>query len=72
MTRKRYQAEEIIRHAGLEPWPKVSPNLRSTRETELAEQFPMHVVCKWIGNSQPVAAATAYSSPTSTATRAAQ
>jgi hypothetical protein len=30
--------------------------MRSTRETELAEQFPIHVVCKWIGNSQPVAA----------------
>jgi len=30
--------------------------MRSTRETELAETFPMHVVCKWIGNSQPIAA----------------
>jgi hypothetical protein len=30
--------------------------MRSTRETELAEEFPMHVVCKWMGNSQPVAA----------------
>jgi hypothetical protein len=26
-----------------------------TRETELAERFPVHVVCEWIGNSQPVA-----------------
>ena len=31
-------------------------NLRSTRETELADAFPMHVVCQWIGNSQPFAA----------------
>ena len=31
-------------------------NLRSTRETELAEEHPIHVVCKWLGNSQPVAA----------------
>ena len=46
-----------IRRAGLEPWPKVFRNLRSTRETELAESFPMHVVCKWMGNSQRVAAA---------------
>ncbi len=37
-------------------WPKLWQNLRSTRETELAEQFPMHVVCAWIGNSQLVAA----------------
>ncbi|MCH8164054.1 MAG: site-specific integrase [Planctomycetes bacterium] len=52
----RTQLHRIIRKAGLEPWPKVFQNLRSTRETELAEQFPIHVVCKWIGNSQPVAA----------------
>ena len=37
-------------------WPKLFQNLRSTRETELAEDFPMHVVCQWIGNSQPIAA----------------
>ena len=37
--------EKIIRRAGLEPWPKLFQNLRSTRETELAETFPIHVVC---------------------------
>jgi hypothetical protein len=26
-------------------------NLRASRETELAAQHPIHVVCKWIGNS---------------------
>jgi hypothetical protein len=31
-------------------------NLRSTRETELADEFPLQAVCAWIGNSQPVAA----------------
>jgi hypothetical protein len=36
--------------------PKLFQNLRSTRETKLAEDFPMHVVCQWIGNSQPIAA----------------
>ena len=50
------QLQRIIRKAGLKPWPKLFQNLRSTRETELAEHFPMHVVCEWIGNSQPVAA----------------
>ena len=52
----RTQLQRIIRRADLEPWPKLFQNLRSTRETELAEEYPMHVVCKWIGNSQPVAA----------------
>ncbi|MCE9591915.1 MAG: site-specific integrase [Planctomycetes bacterium] len=52
----RTHLQRIIRRAGLEPWPKLFQNLRSTRETELAEKFPMHVVCKWIGNSQAIAA----------------
>jgi integrase len=46
----------IIRGAGLKPWPKLFHNLRATRETELAAEFPMHVVCDWIGNSPKVAA----------------
>lgn len=51
----RTQFERIIRKAGLEPWPKPWHNLRSTRQTELAEQYPIHVVCAWIGNSRAVA-----------------
>ncbi len=51
----RTQFRKIIRRAGLEPWPKVWQNLRSSRQTELAEHFPQHVVCQWIGNSEPVA-----------------
>jgi hypothetical protein len=42
--------------AGLQPWPRLWQNLRSSRETELSQQFPLHVVCQWIGSSQPVAA----------------
>ncbi len=30
-------------------------DLRSTRQTELEETFPSHVVCQWIGNSPKVA-----------------
>lgn len=51
----RTQLERIIAKAGLQPWPKLFQNLRSTRETELAESFPLHVVCQWIGNSQTIA-----------------
>ena len=54
-TNLRTQFQKIIRRAGVEPWPKLWQNLRSTRETELAESFPMHVVCTWIGNSEAVA-----------------
>jgi integrase len=48
-------AHYIVR-AGFKPWPKLFQNMRSTRETELAQDFPMHVVCKWIGNSEAIAA----------------
>ena len=51
----RTQLHRIIRKAGLEPWVKPFQNLRSTRQTELAGQYPSHVVCRWLGNSQPVA-----------------
>ncbi len=51
----RTQLLRIIKRAGCQPWPKLFNNLRSTRQTELAEQFPSHVVCAWIGNSEEVA-----------------
>ncbi len=52
----RQHLGRIIRKAGLKPWPKLFINCRASRETELAERFPMHVVCAWIGNSERVAA----------------
>ena len=51
----RTRLENIILRAGLSPWPKLTHNLRATRETELAATFPEHVVCEWIGNSSRVA-----------------
>ena len=47
----------IIRRAGLEPWPKLFQNLRSTRETELFKMTGGNVkaVCRWIGNTPEVA-----------------
>lgn len=45
----------IIRRAGLTPWPKVFHNLRASRETELAAEYPLHVACAWIGNSAAIA-----------------
>ncbi len=51
----RTRLERIIRRSGLTPWPKLFQNLRSTCQTELAERFPAHAVCQWIGNSQAVA-----------------
>ena len=38
--------EKIIVKAKVEPWKKPFQNLRSSRETQLAEQYPVHVVVK--------------------------
>ena len=51
----RTQLQRIIERAGLEPWPKLWQNLRSTRETELTGQYPIHVITSWIGNTEKVA-----------------
>lgn len=40
---------------GIKPWPKLFVNLRSSRETELVDNFPLHVVTKWIGHTPDVA-----------------
>lgn len=52
----RTQLKRIVERAGLKAWPKLWQNCRSTRETELAEVYPVHVVCSWIGNTAAVAA----------------
>jgi integrase len=47
----------ILRRAGVKPWPLLYQNLRASRETELAESFPIHVVAEWLGNSPKTALA---------------
>lgn len=47
--------ERIIKRAEVTPWPKLFHNLKSTRQSELTERFPSHVVCAWLGNSRAVA-----------------
>ncbi len=46
---------KIIRRAGVEVWPKPFQNCRSSRQTELEQQFPTYVVCAWPGNTPTVA-----------------
>ena len=47
--------KKIIWRAGVEVWPKPFQNLRSGRQTELAQEFPTYVGCKWLGNTPIVA-----------------
>lgn len=51
----RTMFKKILKRAGLSPWPKLWQNLRSSRQTELEDQFPTHVVCKWLGNTPKIA-----------------
>jgi integrase len=51
----RTQLLRILEDASLPAWPRPFHNLRASRETELANEFPIHVVCEWIGNSEEVA-----------------
>ena len=54
-TNLRNGLQRIVKRAELKPWPKLFQNLRSTRETELAEEFPIHVICAWIENTEAIA-----------------
>lgn len=45
----------LVKRAGLDSWPRPFHNLRASRQTELEESFPSHVVCAWLGNSTVIA-----------------
>ena len=51
----RTQLVRYITAAGLTPWPKPWQNMRSTRATELADNFPSHVCAAWLGHTEAVA-----------------
>lgn len=52
----RTRLQRIIGRAGLKPWPNLFHSLRKTRQTELEDLFPTHVVCAWMGNNERTAA----------------
>jgi integrase len=51
----RTQLLRIIKKAGLTPWERLFHNMRASRQIELADEFPAHVVANWLGNSPAVA-----------------
>lgn len=46
---------KAIRRAGLQPWPRLWHNLRASCETDLAAEFPLAVVTRWLGNTPTIA-----------------
>lgn len=51
----RTQLLKRLDQAGVTPWPRLFHSMRATRQTELENLFPRHVVCAWMGNSSVVA-----------------
>lgn len=51
----RTTLEKVIRRAGLEPWSRLWHSMRASCESDLAREFPLAVVAKWLGNTQAVA-----------------
>jgi integrase len=51
----RTQFRRIIEKAGLTPWKRLWKSVRGTRQTELEARFPIHAVCKWLGNTPKIA-----------------
>ncbi len=51
----RTQFERIVKRAGLQPWPRLFHAMRASRETELAKEYPIHVVTAWLGNTPRIA-----------------
>ena len=47
--------KKIVDRAGLEPWPRLFHNLRASCESDLAREYPITTVCKWLGNTVAVA-----------------
>jgi integrase len=51
----RTTLQKVVRRAGLEPWPRLWHSMRASCETDLARQFPLAVVAKWLGNTAAIA-----------------
>jgi integrase len=51
----RTQTEKLIRRAGVEQWPKLYNNLRSSAATDLVRKHPIHIATKICGHCAEVA-----------------
>ena len=51
----RTQFLKKLKKAGVVPWARLFHSMRASRQTELEQQHPLHVVCKWLGNSPSIA-----------------
>ena len=56
----RTEMTRLLRLAGVSGWPRLFHSVelqegRASRQTELQREFPLRVVCSWLGNSPRIA-----------------
>jgi hypothetical protein len=56
----RSEMTRLLYCAGVSGWPRLFHSVtlqegRASRQTELQREFPLHVVCSWLGNSPRIA-----------------
>jgi integrase len=51
----RTQFAKLLAKAKVPEWGRLFHSMRASRQTELEREFPIHVVCSWIGNSPTIA-----------------
>ena len=51
----RTEMTRLLRRADVSGWPRLFHSMRASRQTELQREFPLHVVCSWLGNSPRIA-----------------
>ena len=59
-SNQRTEMTRLLRRAGVSGWPRLFRTVRlqegrASRQTELQREFPLHVVCSWLGNSPRIA-----------------
>lgn len=47
--------QRTLRRIGIAMWPKPFHNMRASRESDLMDEYPIHVAAAWIGNSPRIA-----------------
>ena len=51
----RSEMTRLLRRAGASGWPRLFHSMRTSRQTELQREFPLHGVCSLLSNSQRIA-----------------
>ncbi|MFN5393339.1 MAG: hypothetical protein ACK5EO_05490 [Planctomycetota bacterium] len=56
MQRRRRHAPSCMGATdGQRNWPRCFHSMRASRQSELHREFPLHLVCSWLGNSPRIA-----------------